>query len=201
MSLLAARNARPLRERTGRSIGWWGAVLGLLAIFHLVVAAHVGAVYLRAATPAWPPGAGDPPGVWVSLLAAGLLVVAALLVAVGDLQARRGRAGAALLLPAAAALAVLAGALRGAMTIFSDHPVTDHAFWSVRWLLGAIDVTLAWTLAAVLLVAAVHVWRGRIRPGYHAELAVVGLWAWATAAFAAGSWLVFAGVSMWWGGL
>lgn len=201
MSLHSARSARPVSDAPGRSLGWWGATLGLIAILHLVVAAHVGAVYLRAASPSWPPLAGDPPGLVVSLAAAGLLVVAAALVSVGDLHARRDRSTSRLLLPLAAVLAATAGALRGSVTIFSDHPVTEHAFWSVRWLLGALDTTLAWTLTLVLVVAAVHTWRGVIRPGYHAELAVASLWAWVTAAFALGSWLVFAGATIWWGGV
>lgn len=201
MSLHASRAVRPLEDRAGRSIGWWGAVLGLLVVVHLMAALFVSAVYLRAAGPTWPPDASTPPRLLLGLVAVGVLVLAALAASAAAGAMARGARATFVLLLAGVVLALLAGALRGATTVVSDDPISQHAYWSMRWMLGVADTTLAVTLALILLVTAVHTARGRIQPGHHAELGVVALWAWVTAALGVVSWVVFAGVTVWWGGV
>ncbi|GGI03025.1 hypothetical protein [Egicoccus halophilus] len=201
MSLRTARNVRVIGEAEGRTIGWWGTVIGLIALAHLVAAVNVAAVYLRSVSGTWPPGATEPPEVWMGLLAVGLAVLAA--VATGVAAAIHGRGGGPLGMPmlfVAALLALGAAGVRGAGTIFSDHPVTEHAYWSMRWFMGGLDVTLLGATGIALLTAAVHAVRGWLRPGAHAELASITLWTAIVAVFVGVNWLVLTGVTLWWGG-
>ncbi|MFA9431600.1 hypothetical protein [Egicoccus sp. AB-alg2] len=200
MSLRTARNVRAIGAEEGRTIGWWGTVIGLIALAHLVAAANVAAVYLRSVSGTWPPGAIDPPEVWLSLLAVGLAVAAA---AATGVAARGFRDATPLRLPlllVAAVLVLAAAVIRGGVTIFSDHPVTEHAYWSIRWFLGGIDMVLLGSTGLALLVAAVHAVRGWTVPGAHAELASITLWTATVAVFVSVSWLVLTGVTLWWGG-
>jgi hypothetical protein len=198
IGLAGSRGARPI-EGGGASIGWWGAVLGLLAVAHLVAGSWVAAIYLRSRVATWPPAAGDPPDLELNGLAVALGVLAAILAIVGSVRTSRG---SSLVLPALAlgAVAAVAGAgLRGAATIFSDHPVTEDAYWSIRWFLGAVDTVLLTVAAGVLALSAVHVRRGVFVTGRHAELGVGALWTGVTATLVTGTFIVQLAVSVWWG--
>jgi cytochrome c oxidase subunit I+III len=193
-----SRGARSI-EPGGASIGWWGAVLGLISIAHLVAASWVAAIYLRSRVASWPPMVGEPPGLTLSGVAVVLAVLAAVLAVLGGVRVSRGRS---LGLPAAvlgALAALAAAALRASTTIFSDHPVTDDAYWSIRWFLGALDVVLLTTAAGVLALAAVHMVRGVFVTGRHAELGVAALWTGVTAVLVTGTFVVQLAVSVWWG--
>lgn len=199
MSLLAARAARPIVEQPGRSLGWWGSVAGIVALAHFVGGILVAAVYIRAASASWPPQPGPAPGMVESGVAVAVTIVAAVAATVADRRVRRGGSLGELLLVLTGVLAVIAAALRGSVTVFSDWPVTDHAFWSVRWALGAMDLVLLGTLAVIALFAALQVGRGLFHPGEHAELAIVTLWSWSIAVFVLASWSVAMATSVWWG--
>lgn len=203
MSLETARIATPLRD-SGRSLGWWGAALGLFILAHFVGGMHVAAVYLRAFTETWPPAAVEPPGPEPAIVAAVLVVVAALAVTVGARRIATGVAErASPLAPAAFGVAggaaLIACGVRAWGSLFAGHPITEHAFWSMHWTLGAVDSVLFLVLAIMATMTAVHIARGVIRPGRHAEVTVVLLWAWVTAVFGVVSLLVFSSVSIWWG--
>jgi cytochrome c oxidase subunit I+III len=198
LGLDGSRGARPIAPG-GASIGWWGAVLGLLAIAHLVAGAWVAAIYLRSRVATWPPSAVDPPGLGVGGLAVAAMVLAAVLAVVAGIRTSRGRTLAFPLLAIAALAALAAAGLRGATTIFSDHPVTDEAYWSIRWFLGALDVVLATAAAGVLALSSVHVRRGVFLTGRHAELGVAALWTGVTAALVTGTFVVQLATSVWWG--
>jgi cytochrome c oxidase subunit I+III len=198
IGLAGSRGARPI-EAGGASIGWWGAVLGLIAIAHLVAASWVATIYLRSRVATWPPAAEGPPGFGFNGLAVGLAVLAAVLAVLVAVRTSRGRDLAMPLLAVGAIAALAAAGLRGSTTIFSDHPVTDDAFWSIRWFLGALDVVLLTAAAGVLALSAVHVQRGLFVTGRHAELGVGALWTVATAVMVAGTLIVQLAVSVWWG--
>jgi hypothetical protein len=145
----------------------------------------------------WPPAPGVAPGIVGPVIAAGLALLCAMLL---HLTYRRTQQGAFAipLIPAAAGVAALVAAgVRGAETIFSSWPITDHAYWSIRWALGAMDVILLTALGGVAIFATVHTAKRRFVPGAHAELAVVTLWGWATFAFVAVSFIVFGAVTGW----
>jgi hypothetical protein len=190
--------ARPI-ERGGASIGWWGAVLGLIAIAHLVAASWVATIYLRSRVATWPPTATDPPGLELGALAVAAALLAAVLGAVAAVRTARGKALAGPLLLLAAVLALAAAGLRGSTTIFSGHPVTEDAYWSIRWFLGGLDVVLLAAAAGVLGLCALHLRRGVFRTGGHAELGVGALWAGVTAVLVTGTYIVQLAVSVWWG--
>jgi cytochrome c oxidase subunit I+III len=198
IGIAAARGARPIEEG-GASIGWWGAVLGLIAIAHLVAATWVAAIYLRSRVATWPPAAVDPPGFELGGVAVALGVVAAVLAVVASRRTAVGRTLAIPLLVVGAVAALAAAGLRGSTTIFADHPITEQAYWSIRWFLGAVDVVLLTTVAFVLGLSAFHVHRRVFVTGHHAQLAVAALWAGVSAALVAGSYVVQLAVSVWWG--
>lgn len=200
MSLASARNVRPIGDAAARTIGWWGTVIGVIALAHLVAAANVAAVYLRSVSGTWPPGATEPPGIWIDLVGVGLALLATLACALAALVATRGRPLAAPLLLVAALLAAGGAAARGSTTVFSTYPATEHAYWSVRWFLGGLDLVLLGSTAVALAAGAVHALRGWIRPGAHAELASLTLWTGSVAGFALVTWLVSVGLTLWWGG-
>jgi cytochrome c oxidase subunit I+III len=198
IGIAAARGARPI-EVGGASIGWWGAVLGLIAIAHLVAATWVAAIYLRSRVATWPPAAVDPPGFELGGIAVALGVVAAVLAVIASRRTAAGRTLAIPLLVVGAVAALVAAGLRGSTTIFADHPITEQAYWSIRWFLGAVDVVLLATVAFVLGLSAFHVHRRVFVTGHHAQLAVAALWAGVSAVLVAGSYVVQLAVSVWWG--
>lgn len=196
MSLANARTARPVGVGGGRTIGWWGSVLGIVIVGHLVAGMLVATIYLRAFTAVWPPTTVEP-GLVLSGAAVGLAVLAAVLTTIADRRMRLGRGLGAAMLVVAAFVAVIAAGLRAGGTILSGWPVTEHAYWSIRWALGAMDVILLLTVGLLTGVAALHVTRRAIRPGVDAELAVVTLWTWALAAFVGASFVTFGAVTGW----
>jgi hypothetical protein len=198
VSLATSRTTRPI-EPGATSIGWWGAVLGLIALAHLVGASHVATIYLRSRVETWPPDAIAPPGLDLSVWAAGLIVLAALLSGLATFRIGRARPFALPLLAVGAVLALVAAGLRAGTTILSDHPVTDDAYWSIRWFVGALDTILLLTAGGVLAFCAVHVARGVIVTGRHDECSIATLWTSVTAVFVVGSVVVQAATSVWWG--
>jgi cytochrome c oxidase subunit I+III len=194
------RTFRPIGHDDGRSIGWWGTVLGVVALAHIVGAVLVAAVYLRSRTATWPPAAIDPPDFTPSLIAAGLGIVTAALFTLAARRTRTGRGAAPALLVVAGLVSLVGAGLRGWTAAFAELPVDEHAYWSIWWLLSALDLLLLGTLALVAWVTAWHVGRrGVIRQGRHAELEVVTLWAWATAVAVVAAVLVMTSVTVWWG--
>jgi cytochrome c oxidase subunit I+III len=193
------RTFRPVAG-DGRSIGWWGTILGVIALAHIVGAVLVATVYLRSRTATWPPDAIQPPDVTPVVIAAGLAVVTASLLTLGRRRTLAARGGTPALLVVAAVVALAGAVLRGATTVFSDVPADTHAFWAIWWLLGAFDLVLLGTLALMATFAAWHVGRRRaIGPHRHAELGVLSLWGWATAASVVLALLVSSSVTVWWG--
>ncbi|MFA9443920.1 cbb3-type cytochrome c oxidase subunit I [Egicoccus sp. AB-alg6-2] len=193
------RTFRVLTEG-GRSIGWWGTVLGVIALGHLVGAVLVAAIYLRSRTATWPPAAVDPPDFTAAVVAAGLALAAGVLASVAERRTRAGKGAATVLLVVGGIAAAVGAGLHLAFTLLADLPVAEHAYWSMWWLTGALGLTLLVTLALMLWVAAWHVGvRGVVRTGHDAELEVVRLWTWATAVSLVSLVLVMAGVSVWWG--
>jgi hypothetical protein len=197
MTLANSRRARPVGDAGGRSIGWWGAAFGVLTLAHLVAGLLVAAIYLRAFTTVWPPAPGVSPGIVGPTVAAGLALLSALLLHLTYRRTQQGGVATPLVPAAAGVAALIAAGVRGAGTIFSSWPITDHAYWSIRWAIGAMDVVLLTALGGVAVFATVQTARRRFVPGAHAELAVVTLWAWATFALVAASYVVFGAVTGW----
>jgi cytochrome c oxidase subunit I+III len=199
IGLTTSGRVRPIAP-VGSTIGWWGAVLGLIAIAHLVAGAWVATIYLRSRVATWPPVPGDPPDLTLGGVAVALTVLSAILALVA---ARRLAAGESLTLPLLGVGALsAAGALglRAATTVLSDHPVVEDAYWSTRWFLGALDVVLLVTIVGVLVFSAVNHRRGVTVTGRHGDLGVAALWTGVIAVLVTGTWIVQLSVSVWWGG-
>jgi hypothetical protein len=198
MTLATSRIARPIAP-VGTSIGWWGAVLGLIAVGHLVAAAWVAAIYLRSRVATWPPTATSPPDLGLNVGAVAAIGLAAGLAVVAARGLARAKPFAVPLVALAAVLGFVATGLRAWGTVLSDHPIVADAYWSVRWFLGALDTVLLVTATLVLGGVLLHSLRKVIVPGRSDELGVAALWVAGSAVFVTGTLIVQLAISVWWG--
>jgi cytochrome c oxidase subunit III len=144
MTVRSSRFTRPIAPGTedARTIGWWGMVLGIIALAHLVGAFIVSYLYLRAGQPEWPPAGVEPPDLLLPALAPVLTAAAAIL---ATLEVRWTERRAILgMVGATGAILVGLGAILARVLVLTgvDFLWDEHAYGSVYWLLNATDITL-----------------------------------------------------------
>ena len=122
--------------RVARPNGWWGMAMLVATegtLFATLIASYF---YLRFKSVAWPPAAGERPGVWVPVVLAAVLVSTSLPLQLAAVAVRRERLGATRAL-VALALLVQAGYLAIQAVRFADSldrftPQTD-AYGSIYY--------------------------------------------------------------------
>lgn len=158
----AAAGAALPASPPGRSVVWSG-----MAVFVLIEATGASALlvsyfYLRLGAERWPPPGAGLPALALPSVALALLLASVVPVALADRAARRGRAGAPVLLLPAAALGALGYA---ALTVreLSALPFRwfHHAYGSIVFTISGYQVLHA----TVILCLAGAVWAGWRRDG------------------------------------
>jgi cytochrome c oxidase subunit III len=184
----SSRFARPIAPGAehARTIGWWGMLLGIIALAHFVGALVVAYLYIRAGHAEWPPpGVELPPLVWPAV-ATGLTALAATLATLEvRWTARHGPVGMA---GALGAIVVGSGAVALRMLVLVDAGFRwdDHAYGSLYWLLQATDITLvASGVIGSATILAQHA-MGDYDTQNHDEIRVLSLYWWFAVAASAG---------------
>jgi cytochrome c oxidase subunit III len=144
MTVRSSRFTRPIAPgaEEARTIGWWGMILGIIALAHLVGSLIVAYLYLRAGHTDWPPTGVERPDLLLPALAPVLTAAAAVL---ATLEVRWTERGAILgMLGASGAIAVGLVAVLARVYALSDTGFRwdEHAYGSIYWLLHGTDVTL-----------------------------------------------------------
>lgn len=136
-----------------RTIGWWAAFFGVIALAHFVGALVVSYLYLRAGQATWPPDGVTPPALTPPLLATVATVVAAAAATAHRRLTATARPIAAMV---AAAGTITIGLVAVGARLVGLGGVgfrwDDHVFGSLYWLIAGTHVLLV--LAAVLGSAA-----------------------------------------------
>lgn len=144
MTVRSSRFTRPVAPGTedARTIGWWGMVLGIIALAHLVGAFIVAYLYLRAGQTEWPPAGVERPDVALPALAP-VLTAAAAVFATLEVRWTERRAILGMTGASAAIVVGLAAVLARVLVLTDvDFRWDDHAYGSLYWLLNATDITL-----------------------------------------------------------
>ena len=180
MTVQSSRFARPVAPGAehARTIGWWGMLLGIIALAHFVGALVVAYLYLRAGHAEWPPAGVELPQLTLPAVATALTAVAATLATLEvRWTARHGPVGMAGAL-GAMLTGILAIVVRAAVLTDAGFRWDEHAYGSLYWLLNATDITLV--AAAVIgsaTILAQHA-MGDYDTEHHDEIRVLSLYWW-----------------------
>lgn len=185
MSVARSRFARPVSPGAAgvRTVGWWGMVIAIVLFVHLVGGFLVAALYLRSGQAAWPPAGIDAPPVLRPAVAAGLAVLAAVVMHASLRRVRRqdDAADGPGHLPGLLVTTLLGvGSVAALVWSYADVGVRwdEHAYGSVLWVLGWVQGLVVASTTIGTVVLAVQAGR-RILAGGHddeAEVLVLGWW-------------------------
>lgn len=185
MSVARSRFARPVSPGAAgvRTVGWWGMVITIVLLVHLVGGFLVAALYLRSGYPTWPPAGIEAPPVLRPAVAAGLAVLAASVMHASLRRVRReddvadGRSHLAGLL-----VTVVLGMASVAALAWSYADVgvrwDEHAYGSVLWVLGWVQGIVVASTTIGNAVLAVQAGRRMLVGGHddEAEVLVLAWW-------------------------
>lgn len=144
MTVRSSRFTRPVAPGTAdaRTIGWWGMLLGIIALTHLVGGLIVAYLYIRAGNPRWPPQGVERPDLLIPAVAPVLTLVAAVFATL-EVRWTERRATVGMV---GATTAIVVGIVAVLARVYALRDVgflwDEHAYGSIYWLLNATDITL-----------------------------------------------------------
>lgn len=144
MTVRSSRFTRPIAPGTSdaRTVGWWGMVLGIIALTHFVGAIIVAYLYIRAGNPQWPPPGVERPDLLVPAIAPVLTLVAAVFATL-EVRWTERRATLGMVGASVAIIVGIAAVLARVYALWDPQFLwDDHAYGSVFWLLNWTDMLL-----------------------------------------------------------